>query len=196
MLPILLVTIETQSQQILPQEPSSLVLPIVLLYPSHTTMARKIPSYKRVVILKPGEAPPSVPDEQLTAPLPNHPLPGDKTPTHASPPLQMIPFRQDSKSLTAGEIKARIQNVFNQHRYDPMHELAKLAMSSSTPLELRVAIHRECAQYIAPKLKSMDLVVGGELNLTVNVVKFSTASGQQIAPNREAIPVRATEVAG
>lgn len=108
----------------------------------------------------------------------------------------MIPFKTDSKSLTAGEIKARIQQIFNHHKYDPIHELARLAMSSNTPLEMRVMIHKECAQYIAPKLKSMDLVVGGELNLTVNVVKFSTAQGQQIAPNREAIPVRATEVAG
>lgn len=158
-------------------------------------MPRKIPSYKRVVTTAPGEAP-QLPPALAQSELDSQAMalarpPEGKLLSEESIPAKKMP----PKILTTMEIRSRIIGLMNERNYDPIRELIKIANNNTTDEKTRIEIHKELAQYIAPKLKSTDLQVSGDLQLTVNVVKFSTASGQQLAPNREAIPVRAIEVA-
>jgi hypothetical protein len=153
-----------------------------------------IPSYKRVVLAKPGEqlaVPPPLSPEQLEEANRQYALAEAERKKEESLSKEQLP----KKILTSMEMRSRIIHLMNERNYDPIRELIKIANNNNTEEEVRISIHKELAQYIAPKLKSTDLQVSGDLQLTVNVVKFSTANGQQLAPNREAIPVRAVEVA-
>lgn len=154
-------------------------------------MPRKIPSYKKIVVTQPGGAPPEVP-----APLTEDQL----KESNKKFAIEQAERREEqvlsksklpAKILTSMEMRSRLIHLMNERDYDPIRELIKIANNNTTAEEVRISIHKELAQYIAPKLKSTDLQVSGDLQLTVNVVKFS----QQLAPNREAIPVRAVEVA-
>ncbi len=178
----------------------------------HQIMARPIPSYKKIVILKPGEVPelpPKLQESTYVAPSPMR----DYTKTVAEiereaterARLQLekeqreavVPAKlpETSKMLTTGELRNRVMKLMNEKNYDPIRELIKTASNNTVDLKFRTNIHLALMEFVYPKLKSTDLQVSGDLQLTLNVVKFSQASGQQIAPNREAIPVRATEVA-
>lgn len=104
------------------------------------------------------------------------------------------PEQLGTKILTSIEIRARIMRMMNDHSYDPLRELIKIANNPTTDMKMRVMIHQELAQYIAPKLRATDLQVSGDLNISISVMKFSGANGDRLAANRESIPVRATEV--
>ncbi len=156
-------------------------------------MGRAIPSYKKVVLTTPGttpEIPPPLTKVQLQESNVRHELAQlDKKKSEILGDVKMPP-----KILTSMEMRSRIIHLMNERNYDPIRELIRIANNNLTDEKTRIEIHKELAQYIAPKLRSADLQVSGDLQLTVNVVKFTNAAGE-LAPNREAIPVRAIEVA-
>jgi hypothetical protein len=163
-------------------------------------MARKIPGYKKVILVQPGQEPqlpPSLVESQKMQ-LAHESAQREALPTGVGASSQASPVPLDRKMspkiLTTMEIRSRIIGMMNERNYDPVRELIKIAANNTTDERTRIEIHKELIQYIAPKLKSTDLQLSGDLQLTVNVVKFSTGGGQ-LAPNREAIPVRAVEVA-
>ncbi len=156
-------------------------------------MARRIPSYKKVVLATPGtqpEIPPPLTPEQLEESRKQFAL----TQRQEEEDKRLGNNKLPPKILTSMEMRSRIIHLMNERNYDPIREMIKIANNNATDERVRLEIHKELAQYIAPKLKSTDLQVSGDLQLTVNVVKFSTGGGQ-LAPNREAIPVRAVEIA-
>jgi hypothetical protein len=160
-------------------------------------MPRKIPSYKKVVLTAPGQEPQLPPTlvESEKMQLAHQAAVKPFAPEAATSTSPSIDRKMSPKILTTMEVRSRIIALMNERNYDPIRELIKIANNSTTDEKTRIEIHKDLAQYIAPKLKATDLQVSGDLQLTVNVVKFSTAHGQQLAPNREAIPVRAVEVA-
>lgn len=152
------------------------------------TGPRQIPAYKRIV--KPGEGQslaeviaPRLDDAALAAVR-------EKNAAEAAERVLDQSSKIPHKILTTNEIRSRIIALMNERHYDPIRELIKIANNTATDQETRISIHKELAQYIAPKLKSTDLQISGDLTLTVNVLKFTGAMAQ----NREAIPVRATAV--
>jgi hypothetical protein len=154
-----------------------------------------IPSYKNVIRQgTPGAelaVPPPLTPEQLEESNRQFALKQAEDAKEAQLSKEQMP----KKILTSMEMRSRIIHLMNERNYDPIREMIKIANNNNTDEKVRLEIHKELAQYIAPKLKSTDLQVSGDLQLTVNVVKFSSASGDRLAPNREAIPVRAVEVA-
>jgi hypothetical protein len=147
-------------------------------------------SYKKFVPAQPKAL-------ESPGPTVQEPSPAQVAPTPRGQLTNAETFKEvglPKKVLTSMEMRSRIVHLMNERNYDPIRELIKIANNNMTDEKTRIEIHKELAQYIAPKLKSSDLQVSGDLQLTVNVVKFSTADGQSLAPNREAIPVRAVEV--
>lgn len=108
------------------------------------------------------------------------------TPQSAQTTAILLPV--PAKSLTPTEIRARISTVLSHYRYDPIQELVRIAQGADTPMDTKVAIAKELAKYVAPQLKSLDVHVEGEMNITVNVLKFTDTSGK-LAPRTEVLDI-------
>lgn len=150
-------------------------------------MAKSKYSYKKFVPLEPGKTP-EIPkpfqadlEKPLSQPVDLHS--GHLGRWESDKAVGKIP----AKVLTPMEIRSRIMALMNEKNFDPIKELINIASSSSTDQRVRIDICKELAQYIAPKLKSTDIQMVADLNVTVNVVKFAQ---QSLAPNREAVPTR------
>jgi hypothetical protein len=87
--------------------------------------------------------------------------------------------------LTPTEVRSAIHEICENNNYDPFEDLIEMAVGRETitingkdkevPLctvDQRIAIARELAQYLAPKLKSIE--VGGQIDhdFVINVKKF------------------------
>ena len=143
-------------------------------------------SYKKFVPLEKGKEPeiPKPFQADLEKPLSN---PVDTHSGHigrweSDKAVGKIP----AKVLTPMEIRSRIMSLMNEKNFDPVKELIKIATNNNTEEKVRIDICKELLQYIAPKLKSTDIQMTADLNVTVNVVKFAAP----LAPSREAVPVR------
>ena len=71
------------------------------------------------------------------------------------------------------EIRQQVRKLCMDENYDPLREMVVLAKDPGTPLDHRVTLHKELAQYVAPKLKSMDLTAEVSGGIQVNVLKFA-----------------------
>ncbi len=71
-----------------------------------------------------------------------------------------------------GAIREKIQQICNDNNYDPFEILIKTATDPQTPLKVRLKIAMELAQYLAPKLKAIDIDAKFGGGVTVNIVKF------------------------
>lgn len=88
------------------------------------------------------------------------------------------------KILTTMEIRGQIAQIMNTRDYHPIRELVDIVQKKWTnpdtgklefyyDAEFRKSIHVELAPYIAPKLRALDLAVGGvggmgAINITIN----------------------------
>lgn len=88
------------------------------------------------------------------------------------------------KILTTMEIRGQIASIMNTRDYHPIRELVDIVQKKRTnpdtgkleyfyDAEFRAEIHKELAPYIAPKLRALDLSVGGPggmgaINITIN----------------------------
>lgn len=112
-------------------------------------------------------------------------------------PPQNPVIAPSNKISTTQDIRAQIAHIMNTRNYHPIRELVEMVQAqrqSADPVtgkpcfmpdgvtprmefvydaEFRRAVHAELAPYIAPKLKAIDLQVQGELNVTIQVVKFA-----------------------
>lgn len=63
---------------------------------------------------------------------------------------------------------------FDKVEYDPLLEMAKLAVNPGTPTDIRVRCHSEVAAYRYPKLKSMEIALpaGSEGKITIEITHF------------------------
>lgn len=145
--------------------------------------------YKKFVPLVPGQTPeiPKAFQSDLEKPLsqPVDDYNGHRGRWDSDKRVSNIP----AKILTPMEIRSRIMALMNEKNFDPVKTLIGIAANSGTEEKVRIDICKELIQYIAPKLKSTDIQMVADLNVTVNVVKFAD-NKQTLAPNREAVPVR------
>ena len=88
----------------------------------------------------------------------------------------------------------------NELDYDPIEEMVFMARDKPLDDNLRASIHKELAQYIAPKRKSVDFAVGQytEFNLSIKAYDTSTGNGDRdsISMGPEAISAAAVELLG
>ncbi len=86
-------------------------------------------------------------------------------------------------SLSPYEIRARIQSLCKDNNYDPFLELIELAKGfteievngekvriDKCTVDQKIAIAKEIAPYLAPKLKSMEITGQTDNSLTIEVV--------------------------
>lgn len=67
---------------------------------------------------------------------------------------------------------ARIRAMFADMGYDPIYEMARMALNPKTSEKLASALHRECAKYVAPQLRSIEVTgeAGGPLATRIQIV--------------------------
>jgi hypothetical protein len=63
---------------------------------------------------------------------------------------------------------------FDKTEYDPLIELAKIAINPGNKLETRLSAHSEIASYRYPKLRSMEVALppGSEGRITIEITHF------------------------
>jgi len=108
---------------------------------------------------------------------------------------------------TPSEVRARIAELCAQNDYDPVKELIEMVqkgqrieMSDGTikfiPLDPKdvISIHKEVLQYIAPKLRTIDVQASIEANISISVTKFSGAAidGEVLEESEVPTMIRAT----
>jgi hypothetical protein len=71
------------------------------------------------------------------------------------------------------DIRQQVRKLCLDENYDPLREMIILAKDPSTPLDHRVTLHKELSQYVAPKLKAMELTAEVSGGIQVNVLKFA-----------------------
>lgn len=81
----------------------------------------------------------------------------------------------------------RIRQMFADMGYDPIQEMAKMALDPKTPRSLRVALDKECAKYVAPQLRSVEVTgeQGGPMATRIHIVYDTVKEGEQNAIQEE-----------
>lgn len=88
--------------------------------------------------------------------------------------------------LTPQEVRAKIHEICESNNYDPFEELIKLATETQEvevnghmhqipvcDVDQRITIARELAQYMAPKLKSVEVTAEIDNQFTFNIKHFN-----------------------
>lgn len=95
------------------------------------------------------------------------------------------------KVLTALEIRSRILSFMSDQDYDPIKEMINMAQECDgdgkfiLDAKTRLSIHKDLAEFVAPKLKAMEMNVGGEgMTINISVRKFTPQP-----PGQDAKPV-------
>jgi len=79
---------------------------------------------------------------------------------------------------------------------DPIALLADFALDESQKPELRFAAAKELAQYVRPKLKSIDVKVEQKRTAGIAIVKYSDVNPEAAAAAREASKLQSTGTGG
>tara|TARA_R100000458_G_C8274887_1_gene249870 strand:- start:1504 stop:1977 length:474 start_codon:yes stop_codon:yes gene_type:complete len=82
--------------------------------------------------------------------------------------------------------------------YDPIEEMVSMATDKTLDDNLRASIHKELAQYIAPKRKSVDFAVGQATEFNLSIKNYGTGNGDRdsISLGSEALSDAAVELSG
>lgn len=75
--------------------------------------------------------------------------------------------------LTTSQLRDYVLQKCRERDYDPIDELIKLARNGDISGRDRVKIHSEMVQYLVPKLRSMDVKADVNMDINVNIVRFS-----------------------
>lgn len=67
---------------------------------------------------------------------------------------------------------ALVIKALEQQQHDPLLELINAAKNKDLALEDRIAINKELLQYMAPKLKAVDLNANVDLDAEIKVVSY------------------------
>lgn len=65
-----------------------------------------------------------------------------------------------------------VREVLEKQGHDPILDMIQQVQAGHVDPELRFAINKELAQYVAPKLKAVEMTIEGELNGEVRIVSF------------------------
>lgn len=74
--------------------------------------------------------------------------------------------------MTPSEMRMRIIELCNGKKYDPIASLIDMVQNDALEPDTKVAIHRELAQYVAPKIKAIEVTGDVDLNINITVKKF------------------------
>lgn len=69
-----------------------------------------------------------------------------------------------------GAMTERVLELFDELSFDPLRELVTIYQNSETDRRTKVRIAIELAQFVAPKLKAIDVQTAVSQGITVNVV--------------------------
>ena len=72
-----------------------------------------------------------------------------------------------------GEKTKAVQAKLEELGCDPIEALANISMDNSNTPELRFQANKELAQYVAPKIKAIEMDANLDGGLKVNVVQFA-----------------------
>jgi hypothetical protein len=89
--------------------------------------------------------------------------------------------------MTPTQMRARIIELCRARKYDPVAAMIDMAQNDPLDADQKIAIHRELAQYVAPKVRAVDVSGEVDLSITVRVKKFGD-DGREIPPGIRAIP--------
>ncbi len=74
------------------------------------------------------------------------------------------------------DLKVAIREICKTKNYDPLSELVDLVQEKGRDkltLEQKISIHKELLQYLAPKLKAVDIQANVQGDIKISVVRFS-----------------------
>ena len=82
--------------------------------------------------------------------------------------------RPKGSTNTLGGVRADVVRLCKEKNYDPIKELIDIAQSDDpmVPLDVKVNIHKELLNYMAPKLKSIDMEKRGTETINVMIQNF------------------------
>ncbi len=66
----------------------------------------------------------------------------------------------------------KVLEALEKQQHDPLLELIKAAKGTDLALEDRVAINKELLQYIAPKLKAVDINANVDMEAEVRIISY------------------------
>ena len=66
----------------------------------------------------------------------------------------------------------RVLDLLDELDFDPLLELVTLYRDPKTDRRTKVRIASELAQFVAPKLKAIDVQEAGSPGMTINVIQF------------------------
>ena len=86
----------------------------------------------------------------------------------------------------------------NELEYDPIEEMVFMARDKTLDDNLRASIHKELAQYIAPKRKSVDFAVGQstEFNLSIKTYEPEHGNRDSVSMESSTLSVAPLELLG
>jgi hypothetical protein len=71
-----------------------------------------------------------------------------------------------------GAMTERVVELFDELSFDPLRELVTIYQNSETDQRTKVRIAIELAQFVAPKLKAIDVQTANDPGIIVNVVHY------------------------
>ena len=72
-----------------------------------------------------------------------------------------------------GTMTERVLELFDELSFDPLRELVTIYQSSETDKRTKVRIAIELAQFVAPKLKAIDVQTANNPGIVINVVQYT-----------------------
>lgn len=77
------------------------------------------------------------------------------------------------EKITPQNVREVIKTLMKSQNYDPFLEMIKIAKDVDTPVRMRADMASELAQYVAPKLKGIDIDAKASGSIQVIVQKFA-----------------------
>lgn len=82
-----------------------------------------------------------------------------------------------SSSNALKDLRLAIRDICEKKDYKPLEELVDIVQDKDNKFKLtldqKIGIHKELLQYIAPKLKAVDIQANVQGDIKINVVRFS-----------------------
>ena len=79
----------------------------------------------------------------------------------------------------SNDYRALVKEVLDKQMHDPIMEMVSQAKTTGDP-ELKFAINKELAQYIAPKLRAVEISGDLEVNGEIKVVSFKDMTASDL----------------
>jgi hypothetical protein len=81
--------------------------------------------------------------------------------------------KKNKVSVSTQDAVAELFEKLHTAGCDPIKELAQFAMDVTTPLDTRISILKDLAQYTAPKRRAVDINPGSDDGITVKIIKYT-----------------------